>query len=1023
MAESTEETTAPSGTPGSQGLVQPKGGTVLDVMKAALKEGSKAAEKAAKRVLSGDKEGSVKAGDTSIKGQPSSYSIEYIKGIQSALVADSQHVDLTPLKLCFIRDNLDNFTNFSTTKVNPTGWKNFICLEDNDIASFVSKVFGYYDRSNSMSNFLNLSTIQKAKLYPHIALYKVDRNSKIPIIFPNDFKSTFSGNRSYDYGLKSVNFDFKNQNPFGAGRIVDVSIQMFVVNGHALVAQRGGWALTDLFLRPGQNDPEVYDHKSYELQLDLGYALPGEKYLNSALNDNRLSLILNLIEYDFQIQENGNIIVTANYKARIETTLEDKFDYNIFPSSRTTTGVKRIKELHEQITELSADINKKQQEIDNLELDIATAIEQAGEGYEPFDDNTALGQIGNFAVSEIIDGLADTVEQSGFGGSQDQETRKKRLRLEEEKTRLSNKRSALRKQMVGTTKSNKIAMYGSLLEMLGATGKIRSLVVPKTSLVIYGEEFEKILQEQIDKTITDLGITEAEDIVRATNALRENIREEVRRSGVDDGKLERVDFAQKIKEKMNDLGTDDYKQAIDKINFNELVSENLQPETGFASSASGDYNLSDPSLFSHITDLFKDEADSKKKFSEYEKIYWFYLGDLIDLAMSNNDISKKLKEDRLGFVLGPLGIDTLRGEGVRLANVADIPITMEMYQQYFVKNVVSKDLDEYFLHDFIRHAMYQLLTPSLNQKCFGEEIDTTVKIDGAVIELDNNLSGVYYSNLSGITSLGGTGNRYLMEDSRVGNTTLKQRLAKSRINAKNMLPEERWSYFIFYSNQGKTSKEWAGDETADRSRGIFHFSPGLSRGLVKELKFSKNKKPGFTTMMVERAFNESEESLKVWSIFDIELVMVGNTLLRPGMHIYIDPGSIGMGSPQTARSFSRRVGLGGYYLVTSVSNSISDGDWETRIIAKWVSSGGTGSRSTSSAATIVNSKTAGAALGEENGGKKKAKKPSKKKKNKKGTSSSGGSDFLIPTDSSDLDAFLQQTEATLQNLTAFEEEQ
>jgi hypothetical protein len=360
--------------------------------------------------------------------------------------------------------------------------------------------------------------------------------------------------------------------------------------------------------------------------------------------------------------------------------------------------------------------------------------------------------------------------------------------------------------------------------------------------------------------------------------------------------------------------------------------------------------------------MLKKEADSKPKYTEYEKIYWFYLGDLINLLMENNDITGKLQRDKLGFVFGPTSIDVDAGVNTEFANIADIPITLEMYQQFFFKNIVEKELDQYFLHDFIKQAMYQLLMPSLNQKCFGTSTSNPVSINSVIIELDKPLEAVWIQNVPWVT----TGTRYdMFEPFKVG-------LSNSRIAVKNSKPDQRYSYVMFYANDGRISNTWNGKRREDAKKGIFHFKPGVDRGLVKQVKFRKNKKPGFTTMMVERAFAENKESLQLWAIFDIDLVMIGNTLLKPGMHIYIDPSTVGLGSPQSLSSFSRSIGIGGYYLVTSVSNTISDGDWETNVVAKWVTSG-SASGSTSAAAVKATAAEAKKVIGKD-------KKPASKKK-------------------------------------------
>jgi hypothetical protein len=917
--------------------------------------------------LTEDRLSALKSGTT--EGKASKKALDYVEGIASALTADGSSIDLASLKLCYIRDNLAEFTKFSTRNRNAGGWANFICLEDDDVASFFSKVNGYYSRQSPMKRFLNMPSHEKAKLYPKIRLYKVLGGNQTEIHFPtsarNSMQSILNGGSADDFGLKSVEFDFKNQNAFGAGRIVDVRIQIYLLTGDSLTKDRGGYSLSDLILRKGQRDPKVYDSKSYELRMDVGYMEAGSQFLDQALRDNTVSMILNLVEYDLDVEQNGVISLSMSYKARIESDLEDKFDYDIFfnEGSAYRERVKELDELLSKRREARADLiskrNSAQQQIANIDEDIKTQ-----------DPNRKSTAVTTLAIARIDGGVPlgePEVTSSGINKLQADrlEQQSRILDLDKRISSATDLVSAAGQSLAEAKIQNKVGKYGRLLEVLVAEKKINSIIIPKSSLAIYGAEFEKVLQEKIDQSLADVGITEAEDISRAANEIRNRVREQAKKNGVDLGELESLDFAQLVNQKVKADGIS-AKQAIMELDYSKHltnIGEAAPSPPDTRSIAEEFYGV--PEGFGWSLDFFGNKSDSKPEYSEYEKIYWFYLGDLINLLMRNNEISSKLERDKLGFIFGPVNIEVSQGRFVELANIADIPITMEMYQTFFFKNIVEKDLDQYFLHDFIKQAMSQLLVPSLNQKCFGVSTSNPISIDSVIIEVNKSMPSIYQSSEN---STGPLSRRYYMDGS------LKRELSNARIGVKNTKPDQRWNYVVFYSNDGRISNGWNGKEDQDMEKGIFHFRPGIDRGLVKKVSFRKNKKPGFTTMMVERAFSENKESLQLWAIFDIELTLIGNTLLKPGMHIYLDPSTVGMGSPQTLRSFSRSIGLGGYYLVTSVSNSISDGEWETNIIAKWVSSGSSaGSVKTASRKASVSQ--AKAAVGKD-------KKPVSKKKKK-----------------------------------------
>ena len=67
--------------------------------------------------------------------------------------------------------------------------------------------------------------------------------------------------------------------------------------------------------------------------------------------------------------------------------------------------------------------------------------------------------------------------------------------------------------------------------------------------------------------------------------------------------------------------------------------------------------------------------------------------------------------------------------------------------------------------------------------------------------------------------------------------------------------------------------------------------------------------------------------------YNAQISMFGNNLFLPGSTLYINPSSIGFGDPRNKRSASARLGIGGYYVVTSVSTSYSNGVLETTLNA------------------------------------------------------------------------------------------
>jgi hypothetical protein len=59
--------------------------------------------------------------------------------------------------------------------------------------------------------------------------------------------------------------------------------------------------------------------------------------------------------------------------------------------------------------------------------------------------------------------------------------------------------------------------------------------------------------------------------------------------------------------------------------------------------------------------------------------------------------------------------------------------------------------------------------------------------------------------------------------------------------------------------------------------------------------------------------------------------MVGNNLFLPMSSVYINPDTVGFGDPRMAESSSRRLGLGGYYIVGNVTTNYAAGNLTTSL--------------------------------------------------------------------------------------------
>ena len=120
------------------------------------------------------------------------------------------------------------------------------------------------------------------------------------------------------------------------------------------------------------------------------------------------------------------------------------------------------------------------------------------------------------------------------------------------------------------------------------------------------------------------------------------------------------------------------------------------------------------------------------------------------------------------------------------------------------------------------------------------------------------------------------------------------------------------------------SKPLTGDYIYDLRRGIYHYYLGASCGIAKSIKFNRTGMPYYREARLQRT--SALSALQLREMYNVNIEMVGNTIHRNGQYIYVNPVAIGAGSLKTKGTLpnlARLLGIGGYYLVTGVSHTVS----------------------------------------------------------------------------------------------------
>lgn len=261
-----------------------------------------------------------------------------------------------------------------------------------------------------------------------------------------------------------------------------------------------------------------------------------------------------------------------------------------------------------------------------------------------------------------------------------------------------------------------------------------------------------------------------------------------------------------------------------------------------------------------------------------------------------NDNLSKLKAFKI--LLPDIKLVFPKGNPIKI-NLADIPISTELYQRYVFNEIINSKGPVYSITDFLRACVNDLLPQAIGG--FEQKAPYVLK----------NTKQVFAS-----TSFTGTEVRPSLGSAGIDVDKLQGP------NYDSFFSEEKENeYFIIYPEpDSDVPSARSGDEENDYQDNIYHFHLGKDRGLLKNISFKK-----FTVPFRQEALMTNQVGLydELKMPYSANIDMFGNMLFYPGSQLYIDPFSIGFGDPRDENSAATDLGLGGYYVVLSVTTSYS----------------------------------------------------------------------------------------------------
>ena len=303
--------------------------------------------------------------------------------------------------------------------------------------------------------------------------------------------------------------------------------------------------------------------------------------------------------------------------------------------------------------------------------------------------------------------------------------------------------------------------------------------------------------------------------------------------------------------------------------------------------------------------------------------------------------------EKFHIILGNIDVSLARPNGSEdfTCNLAHVPVSLEVFRQFWSEKVLSKDVVFYSFFSFLDDMVQDMLTQALSSGCFDGLIDQPVRAQTVLATSANPISSEVYA----ASPLVGTGEsnpgllQVFAENSSPSKPAFKKAIPIGQDGYKAANP---WQYLIVQASE-RAPSDLEGLYGEDTLKGIIHLGYGRDRGLLKTATFEKTNQEYLPEARYASEGNFVFNQLA--NVYDATFTMIGNNLFSPGKYIYFDTSDQGMGSPPEReedssgnvihRSWSNIMGLGGYHLVTEISNVIDKTGYNTSVKARWTTSG------------------------------------------------------------------------------------
>ena len=690
-------------------------------------------------------------------------------------------------------------------------------------------------------------------------------------------------------GIQSFSYELAGTNPAEAENLIQATAVFYFATLDDLFAERRAAgssviSFSDLIVYNNRKEGnEEFDDEYFEIRALVGWShpqindrkiLPSE--LKQALASAQTSLLLNLVAHELNFNQDGSITLEVTYNARLEGALAGAdLDVLWTPENAVVSNLRaRTAERRQRsiaLAKIESDISaaRRYMEATDAEraglpkpsVEVATVIEEAKKKGrqnkataedEITSAKSALNPLGAAGAAAYVYSRDENDWQLNALDTAAENNKKEQEKLDEEISQLEAK--AKKEESLQL-----ITRYRRVLEALEKSGRIFTMRVDKNQLGIFKEDqlfgtTKEAVQNRVDpKTPTKIEKDKGDP--QADTALKDATK-----NTTSDGK----------------------------VNFEEIV-------------------------------LVKDDTTSSTEDGKV-RIPFFYFGDLIDALMNvlraeyGGQKNKKAIRtlNRIDFIMGST-VFTRRDPKTKkkisfTVNLANIPISLDLFKIWFQDNVVRTQTPRYTLITIFKDVLSQLVLSGLGDGCFG------------AVE-QNAVPGI----LPVTTPL-----------AKGGKPRIPKRGARCRkispsiphLPESSRMPAQKLQNIVYFFAREDQIDYLTGQQSDNQSQGIYHLKIGRNKGLIKNVQFTKT---DFPFQREARLVNQAEEINDDGYLrekYDATITMVGNTLFHPGQMIYIDPRV-----PGATKNQARVLGFSGYYFVHEVSHTVSNEFYQTEIKA------------------------------------------------------------------------------------------